>query len=342
MVRQLVFDVRFKDSNGLGQVVAESIRVELFEEGEPTPTEVRYFGTNGNTSIVKITDAEGTAYTTTVDVSNYARGGVTAKWYAQLNGSPVNPYPFTETLSNIFADRELTVGEIKSFIRSMLGFPAVPVELTGQHYTAIVEEALTLYSQHIPAERVMRLEYVPSKQVYHLPELPYNGPFDVKFVRKIITPVATDPIFGREYLRANEPDLGTMMIGQAYLETALRVLSSEPDWRWLHERKELYVNIGPGISAQVYGGYDVTVRYFAPVSLSMVREDHYRWFRRYCLSQAKKILSQIRGMFSGAVPAPGGSLQMNYADLASQGAQEEEILVEELRSMAQHVPPIFG
>lgn len=341
-MRTLVFDVRFKNQAGIGQTVGSDIKVEFYEEGETSPKTTRFLGSDLNSTIVLSNDSDGTLYTTTLDVTRYAKGSVTAKWYATQNGNPVNPYPFVETQANIFADYELTPGDIKTYIRSMLGFPAVAVELTGSHYTTIMEEALTLYSQHIPVERVMRLNYTPTRQVYQLPQLPLNGPFDVKFVRKVVTPMISDPIFGREYLRANEPDLGTMMIGNAYMEMAMRVLNSEPDWRWLHDSKELYINIGPGISAQVYGGFDVSVRYFAPSSMDKIKEDHHRWFKRYCLSQAKKILGQIRGKFSGNVPAPGGPLLLNFESLASEGAQEEAMLSEELRSMAPHVPPVLG
>jgi hypothetical protein len=342
MARQLVFDVRFRNSSNIGQQVDPNIRVEFFEEGGTAPVAVRTLGTNSDLTVVRSSDAEGVLYSTTLDVSNIARGAVTAKWYASLSGSPVNPYPFTESLSNTFADRELTPGDIKSFIRSMLGFPVVAVELTGAHFTAILEEALAAYSQHIPAERVMVLNYLPGQQVYPLPQLPYNGPFDVKFVRKVVTPIASDPLFGREYLRYNQPDLGTLIIGAAYLETMNRVLHSEPDWRWLHERKELYINVGPGAVPGIYGGYDISVRYFHPVTLDMVREDHFRWFRRYCLAQAKKILGQIRGKFSGAVPTPSGSMTLNHDPLTNQGMEEEQQLMEELRSMSPHVPPVFG
>lgn len=342
MARQLVFDIRFRNDSGIGQQVDTDLRVLIFEEGEAEPTLTRYLGTDVNSSIVRTADGEGVLYSTVVDATNLAKGEVTAKWYAKQAGTPVEPSPYVESLSNIFADGGLTVGDIKTYVRSMLGYPQSAVEISGGQFTAIIEEALTLYSQHIPAERVKRLNYQPSIQVYHLPEIPYNGPFDVKFVRKVVTPIASDPIFGREYLRTNQPDMGTMIIGTAYLEAMQRVLSSEPDWRWLHETKELYVNIGPGISSQVYGGYDVSVRYFVPVTLSAIREDHHRWFKRYCLAQAKKILSQIRGKFSGAVPAPGGALRLNHAELAEEGNREEEMLVQELRDMAPHVPPIFG
>lgn len=342
MARTLVFDVSFKDSSGLGQIVAQDIRVELFEEGESLPKETRYIGTSSNTSILQTTDAEGVLYTTTVDVTNYARGSITAKWYATQGGNPVSPYPFVESLANIFSDKELTTGDIKTFIRSMLGFPAVSVELSGAHYTAIIGEALDLYSQHIPAENIKRIELQQSIQVYNCPELPFNGPFDVKFVRKVIAPSAPAQFFGREYFQLGDVDLGTYMLSQSYAEMALRVLNIEPDWRWLHETKDLYITTGPGLSSQVYGGYDVAVRYFTPLTLPKVREDHFRWFKRYCLAQAKLILAQIRGKFSGNLPAPGGPLTLNSADLLQQGTKEQDELVQELKDMAPHTPPISG
>lgn len=342
MVRELVFDVRFTDSLGVVVTADTNIRVEFFEEGEAQPTAIRTLGTNPNVSIVSSQDADGYYYTTTLDVTNYARGAVTAKWYAYLSGSPTSPFPLTETQNNVFGDSQLTVADIKKYVRASLGFPSVSVELTGMQFSTIVEEALALYSQHCPAEAVKFLDYNPSVQVYHLPDLPYNGPFDVKIVRKVVTPITSDPIFGREFLRTNQPDLGTVIMGQAYLELAMRVLSSEPDWRWLHQTKELYVNIGPGVTPQVYGGFDVCIRYFNAVTLEMVREDHFRWFKRYCLALAKKILGQVRGKFSGSVPSPSGALALNHSDMIEQGVREEESLVEELRMMSPHVPPISG
>lgn len=342
MVRQLVFDVRFKNGSGVGQQVDTDIRVLFFEEGETTAAATRYYGTNPDQSIVKTTDASGVVYTTTLDVTNFSRGQVTAKWYANQGGSPVEPSPYEESLANVFADGALNVGDIKTYIRSMLGCPQVAVELSGGQYTAIVEETLTLYSQHCPAERALTLAYSPSKQLYNLPQIPFNGPFDVKFVRKVISQIAGDPLFGREYQRAMQQDVGTLILGTAYVETINRIAGLEPEWRWFHEKKELYINTGPISGIQTFGGYDVTVRYYVPVTLEMVREDHQRWFKRYALAQAKKILSQIRGKFSGAVPAPGGALTLNYELLAEQGREEEAQLAQELRDMSPHVPPTFG
>lgn len=338
----ITFDVRFDDGTG-GQTVDADLRVEIFEEGSDHPAVIRYIGADVNSSILVSTDTNGTLYATTVDGSQFQKGELVAKWYAKSSGSQVDPYPFIESQTNVFVSNgELTAGDIKGYIRNSLGFPAVSVELTGTQYGQIIEETLQLYGQHCPQEKIKKIDYSPTTVKYNCPEIPYTGPFDVKFVRKVVTPIATDPIFGREYLRSNQPDLGTLIMGEAYLDTALRVLSSEPDWRWLHNDKDLYINIGPGVSPQVYGGFDVSVRWFEAVDLPKVPQDHHRWFKRYCLALSKGILSQIRGKFSGMVPAPGQSLQLNSGQMSQEAISEAEALKEELRQMQMHIPPTFG
>ena len=84
------------------------------------------------------------------------------------------------------------------------------------------------------------------------------------------------------------------------------------------------------------------VRYFESMQLDAVRNDHFRWFKRYCLCQGKKILAQIRGKFSGMVPAPGGKLQLNVRELIQEAQKEEDALVEQVMNMSPSVPPLHG
>jgi hypothetical protein len=339
----LVFDVRFRNNLLIGQVVDADLRVEIFEEGNDVAVQTRYIGVDPNSTIAASSDAEGQLYTTSVDGALLSRGQVTAKWYAKLNGSEVQPSPFTENKANVFAVDALTVTDIREYIKAMMGFPNVFAELTGTQYGILIEEALQLYGQHCPVENIAFLSTFQSTIMeYNLPQIPYTGPYDVKFVRKVVTPIASDPVFGREYLRSNQPDLGTLIMGEAYLDTALRILSSEPDWRWVHDTRNLYVSMGPGISPQIYGGYEVSVRFFDSVVLEKVPKDHHRWFKRYCLCVAKSMIGQTRSKFSGMVPAPGQPLQLNGAQLLQQADQEMDTLKNELQNMQMAVPPQFG
>lgn len=339
--RTIVFDARFANESGVGQTVDSDVRVELFEEKATTASEIRTLGPDPTVNILQTTDASGTLYTTSVDATQFLKGDITAKWYATRNGTRINPYPFVESQPNVF-EEVLTSGEIKSYVRNMLGFPATSVELTSEHYTTIMEESLSLYGQWVPHERATFIDLVLGQNAYTLPNIPQRGPFDVKFIRREGVPLISDPLFGREYPRGQQLDFDQYVLGISFWEMLNRVTSQEPEWWWDEASKTLYINIGGTNVAGASGNYFVMIRYFQTPTLDKLRNDHFRWYKRYCLSQAKKILAQIRGKFSGQVPAPGGRFVMNSKELMQEGQKEEDELRAELQSMSISVPPVHG
>jgi hypothetical protein len=339
MARLIVFDTRYTDVNGVGQAVDTSIRVAIFEQGQTVATETRVLGPDAAQNILLSSDAGGVFYTTTVDGTNFIKGDITVVWTATQNGTPLAD--FTEALPNVLEQR-LTSNEIKNYVRQMLGFPAVAVELTSEHFTTIMEEALSLYGQWVPAERATSIDLNLGQNAYVLSHLPERGPFDVQFIRREGVPLISDPLFGREYPRGQQLDFDQYVLGISFWEMLNRVTSQEPEWWWDSNSRTLYVNIGGTNVAGASGNYFIMIRYFSTVEMSKVRNDHYRWFKRYALAQAKKILAQIRGKFTGQVPAPGGRFTLNFQQLMDEGKEEETALVEELRGMGMAVPPIHG
>jgi len=95
-------------------------------------------------------------------------------------------------------------------------------------------------------------------------------------------------------------------------------------------------------SFQALGGYYVAYRYFVHPTLDIVREDHVHWFKRYYLARCKSILAQIRGKYSGVIPAPGGKMQLNSREMIEDAREETEKLEQEIESMAPAVPPVYG
>lgn len=57
-----------------------------------------------------------------------------------------------------------------------------------------------------------------------------------------------------------------------------------------------------------------------------------QWIRRYALSIAKEMLSQVRGKFA-TVPIPGDSVTLNASDLLSQAKEEQSALRDELKTL---------
>jgi hypothetical protein len=227
MARLMIFDARFANEAGAGQEVDSDLRIEVYEEGATTPNETRSLGPDPSQNIFQTIDAAGIVYTTTIDGSNYVKGEVTAKWYAKRNTTRTQPYPFIETLPNVVEER-LNSSEIKEYIRRMLGFPSVAIELTNQHYTTIMEEALSLYGQWVPRERVTFIDMVLGQNAYIL-DIPKRGPFDVNFIRKEGTPLISDPLFGREYPRSQQLDFDQYVLGISFWETLNRVTCYSAD-----------------------------------------------------------------------------------------------------------------
>lgn len=57
-----------------------------------------------------------------------------------------------------------------------------------------------------------------------------------------------------------------------------------------------------------------------------------QWTRQYTLALAKEVLGLVRSKF-GSIPIPGAELQLNGSDLVSQGREEKEKLITQLREM---------
>ena len=54
-----------------------------------------------------------------------------------------------------------------------------------------------------------------------------------------------------------------------------------------------------------------------------------QWVRQYCLALSRELLGQVRSKFS-SVPIPNADLQLNGADLISQGREDQARLRDQL------------
>lgn len=342
MAKILIFDARFTDDMGEGSIVDSStLRVEFYEQGSITPKETRVLGNDRNTSIISVSDSDGVYYTTTVDVTDYIVGRVTAKWFAESNSTAVQPYPLIESLPYP-TQSTLTGSELEDYIATELGYPSVAVELTSQHYSQIIDKTLAIYNEWLPAEQMIGIDLIPGVQEYYLPMIPSRGPSDVVFVRRDGVPFVNDPLFGRFFPRANMLDFDVYQLGIAFWETVNRTTGRELDWWWSQSDQTIYISTGESNVAGSFANLSVAIRYFDSVSLEGVKGQHFNWFRSMCCAQAKKLVGRIRNKFSGSIPAPGGRLTLDGKDMLEEGSEEESMLLEKIRSMGSKVPPMFG
>jgi hypothetical protein len=71
---------------------------------------------------------------------------------------------------------------------------------------------------------------------------------------------------------------------------------------------------------------------FGNLSYSHVNSIGRQWTRQYCLALSTELLGKIRGKLK-TIPIPGGDVSLNGDDLSSQGREDKEKLVTQLREM---------
>ena len=81
-----------------------------------------------------------------------------------------------------------------------------------------------------------------------------------------------------------------------------------------------------------YGVSNMSNVPFGNLQFSLINSVGRQWVRQYTLALAKELLGLIRNKFT-TVPIPGGDLQLNGADLISQGREEKENLRVKLAEM---------
>jgi hypothetical protein len=93
--------------------------------------------------------------------------------------------------------------------------------------------------------------------------------------------------------------------------------------------------INPSINDNTINGVSNTSNIpFGNLTYSKINSIGRQWTRQYTLALCKELLGLIRSKFS-SVPIPGGDLTLNGSDLVSQGREDKEKLVTQIREMLE-------
>jgi len=103
---------------------------------------------------------------------------------------------------------------------------------------------------------------------------------------------------------------------------------------------KLWINLGfpqdpfsPDIpDPSLYGISNLSNVPFGNFTYSRINSIGRQWTRQYTLALSKELLGLVRSKF-GSVPIPGGELQLNGSDLVSNGRDEKEKLITQLKEM---------
>jgi len=143
---------------------------------------------------------------------------------------------------------------------------------------------------------------------------------------------------------------GTFSQILAHAETARRVISSEPAWRWFQERNELH------LFPRLHASGVAIVRYISnilrtedPVEPAETPRNDFRNLRfrdrdlilRFFLATMKQKLGRIRGKFQ-SLPGAGGEKTLDGQDLLTEAREDVRELNEEIQGLSDGVPFLTG
>lgn len=213
--------------------------------------------------------------------------------------------------------------DLRQFILSSLGSPAVAVELDPPQLDIAIDNAMRKLNQFLCRPD---------------PRISQNRTGSVQITlesgdRGVIACKLLFPEDSRVYAQMNifeimyrmvfpRLPLGEWYTLKTFYEMYQRVRGTDPDWYFDESTKTLCVDAWSGPYDVFYiVATDLTVE-----SLSQYRTGYFRYLQEYALAEAKLILARVRGKFAGTIPVPGGMMGTDAAELKAEGeAKKAEI-----------------
>jgi len=236
-----------------------------------------------------------------------------------------------------------------NYIRSMLGAPITPVELTDEQLSNILLEAVAEYNKWRNFEENIIYADLPSQNQNE----GYEIPSEVGPVRNIID-IIIRPRLPFGYLAA-DPDMSNAIYLQYFFQrygrpghmgflsdyylaiTMLKDTSliTGTEFRWEILNRRIYVYPKP-----YYSLLNIGILYKSSISMEDVNNDMF--IRKYCLAKAKILLGTIRSTFGGIIPAGTENITLSYGELIQQGQKELDDVKNEMKSQSEPALPFIG
>lgn len=226
----------------------------------------------------------------------------------------------------------MEVNEIRQYVYYRLGSPEVVVELKDQHVDIAVQDTLDKFNNYMSVPDIRLLQEQTGTAVIEMGEED-RGVITVKTLYPDSSRTyATMSIFELMY-RMVFPryPVGDWYLLKSFYETYQRVRGTDPDWFYDKAERKLYVDCSSG-------PYDISYMIAMKITLKnidSVDNAYVTDFKRYVVALCKRTLARIRGKFGGSIPAPGGALQLDAADLRQEGKEVVDEINEKLESRAR-------
>jgi hypothetical protein len=235
--------------------------------------------------------------------------------------------------------------ELFSWVRSMLGAPIAPVELTDEQLTNCVFNAIYNFNRW----RNFKEDLVYEDLVTGSDGNGYIIPPEVGGQDNIIEIIIKPPeyvTYGDEFDFAFsnffQNIFGSKGSGESSLADYYITLSTVKDVnlilgnviRWEILNKKLFIYPDPGAGARI------AIRFRSALTLDEITNNYF--IRNFVLAEAKIILGTIRATFGGTIPGGGEMITIRGESLIAEGKEEKAALIEDMKSASPPLGFEFG
>jgi len=245
----------------------------------------------------------------------------------------------TEGSTDLGEDTEIVsefsdYGVLYNWVRSSLGAPLVPVELTDEQLDNCIASAVYHYNKWRNfSENVEKTTLTGSSDSgYEIPAITggvdnitdiilspryptsyYNGRSE------LMSNLYIQAIYDSSGIMANAADYHIALVASKDLNM---ILNTGITWEFIDNKLFLYPTPPPSLM--------VGIKYKAPLSLSEIVNS--QSIKDFTLAEAKIALGSIRSTFGNAIPGGDGMLQLNGGELKQEGKQEKTDLLASWKS----------
>ncbi len=212
---------------------------------------------------------------------------------------------------------DFTLDGVRQYVRTKLGEPSMDVELADTQLDLCVEDALRLYNQFhsMPEVQTTGVAEVSDEVVIDAPSKEIKGVLWVDYIRpENLQQVINDLNFILYRMVYPYRKFGVWHEMRSFFEMHRKTRGSEPDWVYDRQTRKLLVNAWSGpISLAIIWGKEVTL-----ADIDERKSEHRQMFLDGVTANAMILLARIRGKFGG-IPAPGGIISLDSAELRAEG-----------------------
>ena len=255
----------------------------------------------------------------------------------------------TEGSTDVGEDTEIVTdesdySEIYRYVRSKLGAPLVPVELTDEQLDDCIASAVYNYNKWRNFKE--KLEFV---QLKGNPTIGYEIPPTVGGEENI-TEIVFETEYPVNYYVGNDELLKNIYVQEIFKNND--IVPSAADYHIsLVASKDLGIILGTGIKYEFINrrlflypspptSLRIGIKYKAAMTLSEIVNS--QPIKDFVLAEAKIILGNIRSTFGNQIPGGDGMLQLNGSELKTEGQQEKEALLASWKSSTNVYEFIIG